>query len=281
VHETYQDRRRAHGVAPAEIRIETAADERRAHDDRNRRAGRRSARSRRCRSRSAIRSIPTTSSRPTAPTPRAGSCCRTSPPERDVIWSEEGVQGASRFVQKVWRLVGEADGASGYGCTGSTPPGDQGCRTRPSWPSGDDVERLRFNRCIAHVHDLSNAISAAIADAAERELGAVDRSVRPTRIMVQLFAPMMPHLAEQCWAELGGGGLIANAAWPVANPAFVAESDNHPARSDQWQEAGGSRSADQMPATPQSKPMCSPIARSFRPLKPALSGRSLSCRSGS
>ena len=48
--------------------------------------------------------------RPTAPTPRAGSCCPTRPPERDVIWTEEGVQGASRFVQRLWRLTGEIAG---------------------------------------------------------------------------------------------------------------------------------------------------------------------------
>ena len=75
----------------------------------------RSARSRRCRSRRRTPSTPTTSSPPTAPTPRAGSCSPNSPPERDVIWTEEGVQGAWRFVQRLWRLVGEIADITGAG----------------------------------------------------------------------------------------------------------------------------------------------------------------------
>ncbi|OYU47993.1 MAG: leucine--tRNA ligase [Rhizobiales bacterium PAR1] len=145
-----------------------------------------------------------------------------SPPERDVIWSEDGVQGASRFVQKVWRLVGEA---------AELPDGPLGSTVHPVTKAahkaimavGDDLERLRFNRCIAHIHDLSNVISASLADLLK------DASAGPAirdavRVMVQLFAPMMPHLAEECWTELGCTGLIANADWPVADPALVVEA---------------------------------------------------------
>ena len=141
-----------------------------------------------------------------------------SPPERDVIWSEEGVQGASRFVQKVWRLVGEAAGL---------PEGGSGNAVTPVLKAaykavlavGEDLERLRFNRCIAHVHDLSNTIAAALAAG---EKGADIRQA--TRMMVQLFAPMMPHLAEECWTLLGGEGLIANAPWPDVDPALARDS---------------------------------------------------------
>jgi leucyl-tRNA synthetase len=141
-----------------------------------------------------------------------------SPPERDVIWSEEGVQGASRFVQKVWRLVGEA---------ASLPEADAGAPVTPVLKAaykavlavGEDLERLRFNRCIAHVHDLSNTIAAALA------AGEKGGDVRlATRMMVQLFAPMMPHLAEECWTLLGGEGLIANAPWPAVDPALAQDS---------------------------------------------------------
>ncbi len=141
-----------------------------------------------------------------------------SPPERDVIWSEEGVQGASRFVQKVWRLVGEAS---------SLPEGDGSTAVTPVLKAAykavlaveDDLERLRFNRCIAHVHDLSNTIGAALAAG---EKGADIRIA--TRMMVQLFAPMMPHLAEECWTLLGGDGLIANAGWPAIDRDLARDS---------------------------------------------------------
>ncbi len=149
-----------------------------------------------------------------------------SPPERDVIWSEEGVQGASRFVQKIWRLVGEAKqlpvtSAPSPGSAEQVHPVKKAAH-KAIVAVGDDLERLRFNRCIAHVHDLSNAISAALSEAASP---ARDEAIRgATRIMVQLFAPMMPHLAEECWPELGGTGLIANAAWPKADAALIVEA---------------------------------------------------------
>jgi leucyl-tRNA synthetase len=85
---------------------------------------------------------------------------------------------------------------------------------------GEDLERLRFNRCIAHVHDLSNTLATAMA-AGER--GSDLRMA--TRMMVQLFAPMMPHLAEECWTLLGGEGLIANAPWPLVDRALAADSE--------------------------------------------------------
>jgi leucyl-tRNA synthetase len=147
-----------------------------------------------------------------------------SPPERDVIWSEEGVQGASRFVQKIWRLVGEVialpnlpeDEAGQYPVTKAAH--------KAILAVEDDLERLRFNRCIAHIHDLSNVIQSALAEKnnrSEAESSAIRHAVR---VMVQLFAPMMPHLAEECWAELGGGDLVANAAWPKANRALTLDS---------------------------------------------------------
>ncbi|WP_284179196.1 leucine--tRNA ligase [Rhabdaerophilum sp. SD176] len=141
-----------------------------------------------------------------------------SPPERDVIWSEEGVQGASRFVQKVWRLVGEAEGLpEGGGGNAVTPV--LKAAYKAVLAVGEDLERLRFNRCIAHVHDLSNTIAAALAAG---EKGADIRQA--TRMMVQLFAPMMPHLAEECWTLLGGEGLIANAPWPDVDPALARDT---------------------------------------------------------
>lgn len=145
-----------------------------------------------------------------------------SPPERDVIWSEDGVQGASRFVQKVWRLVGEAAELPNAPLGSAVHPVTKAAH-KAIMAVGDDLERLRFNRCIAHVHDLSNVISASLADL-PKDASAGPAIREAVRVMVQLFAPMMPHLAEECWTELGGTGLIANADWPVADPALVVEA---------------------------------------------------------
>jgi leucyl-tRNA synthetase len=142
-----------------------------------------------------------------------------SPPERDVIWSEEGVQGASRFVQKVWRLVNEAAVLPAEASPTAVTPLLKAAY-KAVLAVGEDLERLRFNRCIAHVHDLSNTLATAMA-AGER--GSDLRMA--TRMMVQLFAPMMPHLAEECWTLLGGEGLIANAPWPLVDRALAADSE--------------------------------------------------------
>ena len=144
-----------------------------------------------------------------------------SPPERDVIWSEEGVQGAGRFVQKVWRLVGETLDL------GTAAAGDRAASAvlkaahKAIKAVDEDVERLRFNRCVAHVHELSNAIQAAIADKSEGP-AAIREAVE---IMILLFAPMMPHLAEECWAELGHAALVAETAWPKFDPALVVDAE--------------------------------------------------------
>jgi len=145
-----------------------------------------------------------------------------SPPERDVIWSEEGVQGAGRFLQKIWRIVGDTLDLPDAAPADSAPHAVTKAAHKAIIAVSEDLERLRFNRCIAHIHDLSNTLSAALA---EKNAAVHGRAIREaTRVMVQLFAPMMPHLAEECWKELGGQSLIANADWPVADASLVVES---------------------------------------------------------
>jgi leucyl-tRNA synthetase len=89
----------------------------------------------------------------------------------------------------------------------------------------EDVPRLRFNRCVAHVYELANALQAALTAAKD---GGVTPPVaaamrEAVEIMVQLFAPMMPHLAEECWAALGHKTLIAQAPWPQVERALLVE----------------------------------------------------------
>ncbi|KQT20025.1 leucine--tRNA ligase [Methylobacterium sp. Leaf399] len=141
-----------------------------------------------------------------------------SPPERDVIWTEDGVQGAGRFVQKVWRLVSQAAVIAG-----AAGPADAILRKAAHKALAaveEDVERLRFNRCVAHIYTLANALEEAlktgISQATAREAAG---------ILVQLVAPMMPHLAEECWSALGGEGLAAQAPWPVVDRALLVEDE--------------------------------------------------------
>ena len=97
-----------------------------------------------------------------------------SPPERDVIWTEEGVQGAWRFVQRLWRLVNEAAqfsvgvGGAPAGVPAAVSDAAIGVRKaahRALARVSEDIERLRFNRCVAHIYEFANALQAALADA--------------------------------------------------------------------------------------------------------------------
>ena len=155
-----------------------------------------------------------------------------SPPERDVIWTEEGVQGAGRMVQRLWRLVGEAaEIAAPIGTPQAEPSfGEPALALRKAAHRAlarvsDDVERLRFNVCVAHIYEFVNAFNAAIADLDTEPTADFRWAVREAaEILVRLFHPMMPHLAEECWAALGHKSLVATEAWPEVEPALLVEN---------------------------------------------------------
>jgi leucyl-tRNA synthetase len=153
-----------------------------------------------------------------------------SPPDRDVIWTEEGVQGAWRFVQRLWRLVNEAAGVA-------APPG----AVRPAAFSeaalalrksahralarvSEDIERLRFNVAIAQIYEFANAFGASLGSIETEPTADYRWAVREAAdILVALFHPMMPHLAEECWAFLGHTAPVAVQPWPELEPALLIE----------------------------------------------------------
>ena len=136
-----------------------------------------------------------------------------SPPERDLEWSEAGIEGCWRFVQRLWRLTSQVSGAEG-----SDKALDR--KTHQVIAGvGIDIEALAFNKAVAKIYDLANAIEKA-APSASRDAA--------IRTIVLLSSPMVPHLAEEAWTVLGvqlGGGLIADAAWPAVDPTFLEEDE--------------------------------------------------------
>ena len=154
-----------------------------------------------------------------------------SPPDRDVIWSEEGVQGASRYVQQIWRLVGEMRELSQDALL---PNGDLNERATAIrkivhghlMKVEEHIERLRFNTAIAEIRKMTNALSATIAAITEPEQVTNDeRSAYREALdfMIQMFAPMMPHLAEECWAAAGHETPISESAWPQLLRALASD----------------------------------------------------------
>jgi leucyl-tRNA synthetase len=152
-----------------------------------------------------------------------------SPPERDVIWSEEGVQGASRFVQRLWRIVGEISDVKAPDAR-PTQFSDAALTVRKAAHRAlanvsEDIGRLRFNRCVAHIYECANALNEAIGGADKAPSPDLAWALREAGdILVRLFHPMMPHLAEECWAVLGHKNMVATQAWPTLEPALLVEN---------------------------------------------------------
>jgi leucyl-tRNA synthetase len=134
-----------------------------------------------------------------------------SPPERDLPWSEAGIEGCWRFVQRLWRLFGQFAPAAG----GVDKALER--RTHQTIAAvGEDIEALSFNKAVARLYELTSA--------AEKAPPSASRSATIATIL-RLVSPMMPHLAEEGWAQIGGSGLIANAAWPHVDPALLVDDE--------------------------------------------------------
>jgi leucyl-tRNA synthetase len=149
-----------------------------------------------------------------------------SPPDRDVIWTEESVAGAFRFVQRAWRLVAEwsekKTAAAASGGNGEAALTLRKTAHRALAATDDAIASLRFNVAVARIYELTNTIGAAVAadtgDSATR--AAIDEALG---LLVQMMAPMMPHLAEECWQTLGRKGLVATTPWPAVDKALISE----------------------------------------------------------
>ncbi len=151
-----------------------------------------------------------------------------SPPERDVEWTASGVEGAWRFVGRVW--AGVENHGQPAPRPGDAPPvgADAGAALelrqvahRSVAAMGDDIEGFRFNRAVARAYELVNAIRKQDAATDEATVWARGEALR---LLAQIVAPFMPHLAEECWAMLRQDGLLAATDWPRADPALVAEN---------------------------------------------------------
>jgi leucyl-tRNA synthetase len=142
-----------------------------------------------------------------------------TPPERDIEWTSAGAEGSWRFVQRIWRLVNEASSRQG------TRHGPTGLALRQSTHRTiaavtDDLNHLRFNRAIARIYELANVLADSLKAAPHAELNAA--IIEAGEALVLISAPMMPHLAEECWTVLGHKVAVVDAPWPKADSALVA-----------------------------------------------------------
>ncbi len=152
-----------------------------------------------------------------------------TPPERDSEWTEAGIEGAWRFAQRLFRQINEAielGAPAGAALPERFGPESTALRRAAHRLAADveaDIERLRFNVAVARVHAFANAFGEALA-AARSGTPAADLAFalrEAAEFLVAVVAPMVPHLAEECGVLLGRDGLVAEAAWPIVDPALL------------------------------------------------------------
>ncbi len=152
-----------------------------------------------------------------------------SPPERDLDWTEAGIEGAWRFVNRLWRMAQEMPPAPDEAPTlAAGSPSDLTHRLMHKTIAAvtDDLEKFRFNRAVARIREFSNALGELIG--AEPTQASPDvRWVYRTGFLalLHLIGPMTPHLAEELWSSLSdeGAELLCERPWPVADAALVAD----------------------------------------------------------
>ena len=147
-----------------------------------------------------------------------------SPPERDLDWTESGIDGAYRYLHRLWRLIAQLQPA--LAPIGAAAPAEiagaaldlRRLTHKTVQQVGEDLDRFHFNKAVARIREFSNAIGEIDAKA---EFGWVLREA--LEALVRLIGPMMPHLAEELWSQLGHAELLANASWPVVDPGLLTE----------------------------------------------------------
>jgi leucyl-tRNA synthetase len=152
-----------------------------------------------------------------------------APPEKDLDWSEQGVEGAFRFLNRLWRFVEthrEALASPAERPAELSPAGRAFRRTihETIQRVTDDIEdRFHFNTAISAVHELVNAIHAFAAESLDGMSQAERRALlrEGAETMLRLLAPFAPHVIEELWAQLGHRGSVFREAWPTADRAAL------------------------------------------------------------
>jgi len=148
-----------------------------------------------------------------------------SPPERDMEWTESGVDGASRFLKRVWRMAND----SGLANVGTPPRPDSAdsalALLRMAHKSiiglSADIENFRFNRAVAQLHMLANAI----ADVKDSDTGAAEAKRFGIETLARLLSPLSPHVAEEMWQSLGHTTMLAQMEWPLADENLARDDE--------------------------------------------------------
>ncbi len=148
-----------------------------------------------------------------------------SPPERDLEWSDSGVEGAWKYINRIWRICEslKINNVSGQeyiteGLAGNLLEAKKHIHKTIANVT-DDLDNFRFNKAIARIRELTNII----ADLKSEDSISISIIKEGMETIILLLAPMVPHLSEELWSRMGNKQMVVNSSWPVANSKFVAD----------------------------------------------------------
>ncbi len=151
-----------------------------------------------------------------------------APPERDLEWSDQGVEGAFRFLSRVWRLVAQYEGiikgAAAYDAASLTKEEKELRRIlhHTIKKVTEDIDkRYNFNTAISAIMELVNAVYG-IKDANAVSGGLMKEVVSA---LLRLLAPFAPHMTEELWAQLGEEGSIHKCTWPTYDESALVQDE--------------------------------------------------------
>ena len=142
-----------------------------------------------------------------------------TPPERDMEWSEDGLEGAWRYGQRVYRLAHKAIEAGRGG--GAPERSVLVLMNKTLRDVAEDLSQCHTNRAIARIRELSNCLEALNPSNPADQAGLWEG----TRVVLMLLSPFMPHLTEELWQAMGESARLSKTVWPAPDPAYLQQTE--------------------------------------------------------
>lgn len=141
-----------------------------------------------------------------------------TPPDRDFDWSEEGIEGAWRYLNRLWRLIEEILETKGRAGKAENSLIVAKKNHQLLQKITRSYEKNGFNKAIAFARELTRLLEESVADDAI----SYQQLANSSKILIQVLAPLIPHSASELWEKMDGVGLVIDASWPHADPILAA-----------------------------------------------------------
>ncbi|MDQ7781993.1 MAG: leucine--tRNA ligase [Desulfomonilaceae bacterium] len=158
-------------------------------------------------------------------------CLFAAPPERDLDWTSEGVEGAARFLGRVWNLVFQFKDIVRASSSAAVGDNEQARTIRRithktiKKVTEDIRDRFHFNTAVAAIMEMSNELARLAVEDVERSPETAAALSEAVRSLVILLSPFVPHAAEELWEALGEKPGMVRVPWPEFDPKFLVEDE--------------------------------------------------------